>query len=224
VRRRKKNQRARAKNFPVTIFVLTLAVMAALTTIQNYLLGSLIDYATIPASSAIIVAVYWVAVSAGFTLYTRWQIDKNYDQPLKNLAAATKKVAGGDFSIYVRPLHTADKADYLDIMTEDFNRMVAELGSIETLKTEFFTDVSHEIKTPLTVAQSNAELIKSGKLSEAERNECAAAIIGATKKLSGLVSNILKLNKLERLEILPVPVKYDLCAQLCESALQFEKI
>ena len=104
-------------------------------------------------------AVYWIMVSAAFTLFTRRQIRKNYDRPMQKLAKAARDVAGGDFSVYVRPLHTADKADYMDIMTEDFNKMVAELGSIETLKTEFLSNVSHEIKTPLSILQNQAELL-----------------------------------------------------------------
>jgi signal transduction histidine kinase len=134
--------------FPVLIFILTFAVLTILTTIQNKILSVYIDYTAIPSSYMVIMAVYWILVSAAFTLFTRWQIKRNYDLPMQKLAKATRDVACGDFSVYVRPLHTADKADYLDIMIEDFNKMVAELGSIETLKTEFFSNVSHEIKTP----------------------------------------------------------------------------
>ncbi|MCL2752431.1 MAG: HAMP domain-containing histidine kinase [Firmicutes bacterium] len=210
--------------FPVAIFVLTFIVLAILTTIQNKILGAYIDYDAIPAGYMIIMAAYWIVVSAAFTLFTRWQIKRNYDLPMQRLAKATRDVAGGDFSVYVRPLHTADKADYLDIMIEDFNKMVAELGSIETLKTEFFSNVSHEIKTPLSVIQNQAELLRGGRLSDERRGEYAAVIIQSSKKLSELITNILKLNRLEQQKIQPSPERYDLCAQLSECALQFEKV
>jgi len=216
--------RLRARYFPVSIFIITFIVMAVMTTIQNYILGSHIDYLTVSPRSIVTMITFWVLISAGFTLFTRSQIKKNYDDPMQRLAKATEAVAGGDFSVYVRPTHTADKADYLDAMIEDFNKMVAELGSIESLKTEFFSNVSHEIKTPLSVIQNYAELLQNNHLRDEQRKEYAAAIIQSTKKLSGLIANILKLNQLEQQKIQPVPEPYDLCAQLGECALQFEGI
>jgi len=187
-------------------------------------LGTYIDYTAIPFRYFIIMTVHWIIVSAVFTLLTRWQIVSNYDQPMIRLANATRAVANGDFSVYIRPVHTSERADYLDVMIEDFNKMVAELGSIETLKTEFFSNVSHEIKTPLAAVQNYAELLKSDNITDEKRKEYATAIIHSTKKLSGLITNILKLSKLEQQKIQPAPVHYDLPAQLSACAIQFEKI
>jgi signal transduction histidine kinase len=224
MKKRTANRRMRAKFFSVTIFVITFFVMAVMTTVQNYILGAHIDFATVSPRSVITIITFWILVSAGFTIYTRWQIKKNYDDPMQRLAKATEEVASGDFSVYVRPTRTADKADYFDFMIEDFNKMVAELGSIETLKTEFFSNVSHEIRTPLSVVQNYAELLQSNHLTVETRKEYVTNIIQATKKLSGLISNILKLNKLEQQTIQPTPERYDLCAQLSDCALQFERI
>ena len=55
-----------------------------------------------------------------------------------------------------------------------------------------------------------------------EHRECTENILHATRRLSNLVMNMLKLNKLEKQVIKPVPEPYDVCAQLCECALQFE--
>ena len=172
--------------------------------------------------AVLIPTVYWALVAVALTLYARWQIKKTYEEPMHRLAKATAKVAQGDFSVYVPPLHTADKLDYLDVMILDFNIMVEELGSIETLKTDFFSNVSHEMKTPLAVIQNYAQLLQKENLTEEERREYADSILQSTRKLSSLITNILKLNKLEKQTIRPAPEQYDLCQQLCGCALQFE--
>jgi signal transduction histidine kinase len=217
-------RRMRAEYFSVVVFLLSFLALAALTTVQNYLLRPFIDHIAIPLSATLTIVVYWLSISAVFTLFIHWQVKKNYDQPMQKLAKAAKDVAGGDFSVYVRPLHTTDKADYMDAMIMDFNKMVEELGSIETLKTEFFSNVSHEIKTPLAVVQNNAEMLLGDRLTDGQRKEYAASIIQSSKRLSGLITNILKLNRLEQQKIQPAPERYDLCAQLSECALQFEEI
>lgn len=56
------------------------------------------------------------------------------------------------------------------------------------------------------------------------RRECTETILHSTKRLSNLITNMLKLNKLEKQAIQPIPQSFDLCAQLCECALQFENV
>jgi len=218
------DKRVKRKYFPIAIFIVTFIVMAVLTTVQNRILSVFLDYTAVPFKYFIIMVIHWVIVAAAFTVLTRWQIVRTYEQPMQRLAKATKEVAEGDFSIYVKPRHTAENADYIDVMIEDFNKMVAELGSIETLKTEFFSNVSHEIKTPLSVVQNYAELLQSDTITDEQRKEYAVGIVQSTKKLSGLITNILKLNRLEQQNIQPMTEQYDLSLQLTECALQFERV
>ena len=176
------------------------------------------------AVQILIPTAYWTLVAVGLTLFTRYQIAKTYDKPMKELAKAADKVAHGDFSVYIPPLHTSNRHDYLDLMFLDFNQMVAELGSIETMRTDFIANVSHEIKTPLAAIQNYTQLLQRPGLSQSERDAYLAAIQDSTRRLSELITNILKLNKLESQQITPRRETYDLCRQLSECALAFEPV
>ena len=172
---------------------------------------------------SIVPILYWGMVGAGITAFTRKRIKDTYEMPLHKMAEATRKVSEGDFSVYVPTIHTADKLDYLDIMILDFNKMVEELGSIETLKTDFVSNVSHEMKTPIAIIKNYAQLLQTGRASEKQRIEYAKGIEDTAARLSSLISNILKLNKLEHQRLMPEVEVYDVCRQLCESVFLFEE-
>lgn len=158
---------------------------------------------------------YWAIVSLIFCAVTNWQISVVYERPMRRLGEAAKRVANGDFSVWVEPVYMGKAKDYIDVMFEDFNKMVEELGSIETLKNDFISNVSHEIKTPIAVIQNYATALKRENITPEQRDEYADTIMMAGEKLTTLVTNILKLNKLENTEIIQESEPYDLCKQLC---------
>ena len=214
-------KRIRNDRFPLSLFFVYLVVLLLMSGIHTGLIVGMNQLGWSDLLQTIVPLLYWAGVAVGLTLFTRKQIQRVYEEPMHRFAEAAKQVASGDFSVYIPPLHTSDKLDYMDIMLEDFNKMVEDLGSIETLKTDFFSNVSHEIKTPLAVIQNNAELMRMEPLTEKQKNY-ADTIYQSARRLSDLISNILKLNKLEKQTIPPTAEAYDVCAQLAECALQFE--
>ena len=216
------DERVKKELFPLPIFLLFFGMFAVLTTLQMMIIGQVIDYHSLPAANVAGVLGFWVAASAAVTLITGFVIRRRYQKPIEEFSEAARRVAAGDFSVYLPPRHTIDKRTHLDVLFVDFNKMVEELGSIETLKTDFFSNVSHEIKTPLAVIQNNAELLARNPQSARYRQDCTQAILQASRRLNSLITNMLKLNKLEKQVIRPFPQPYDLCAQLCMCALQFE--
>lgn len=220
------DSRVKSSIFPVSIFIVTFLLFAIFTTIQMMILKNYIDFdvSNQTAGLRISIIAQWLLAAAGFTLWTRFSVYRRYEKRLQVFADAARNVAKGDFSVYIQPKHTKDKADCLDVLFTDFNKMVEELGSIETLKVDFFSNVSHEIKTPLSVIQNYAQLLQRGNVTDQQGQEYTESILEATSRLSDLITNMLKLNKLEKQSIKPVPETYDVCQQLCECALQFEEI
>lgn len=218
------NRKKNKSLFPPSIFFVYLLVLLVMAGVHTGLLTLMEKLGWNDTIQIILPVVYWSIIAAGLTIFTRWRIQKTYDIPVQRLAKAAQQVAEGDFSIYVPTMHTAENKDYLDRLIDDFNKMVAELGSMETLKTDFFANVSHEFKTPLAGIQNNAMLLQRKNISEKEQWECADAIVESTRRLSDLISNMLKLNKLEKQTIVPKAEPYDLCEQLCECVIQFDGI
>ena len=209
--------------FPPSLFFVYLGTLFLMSGVHTGLIVGMGKLGWSDLIKVYVPLIYWAAVAVILTLFTRRKIRKTYEDPMLRLAEATRKVAEGDFSVYVPPVHTSDKTDYLDQIILDFDKMVEELGSIETLKTDFFSDVSHEFKSPLAVISSNAELLQKGGTLSTEQEEQVENIRYATKRLANLIQNMLKLNKLEKQTIRPMPEAFDLCAQLCECAIQFEE-
>ena len=143
------------------------------------------------------------------------------DRPVKIITEATEKIMQGDFSIRVAPMHGAGMEGFNQIGMA-INAMAAELAGTETLRTDFIANVSHELKTPLAVMANLSTMLQHPGITEEERFEYAKAISEAARKLAQLITNILKLNKLENQQIFPQPKEFDLGEQLCECLLVFE--
>lgn len=145
------------------------------------------------------------------------------EKPLRQITEAAEKMTQGDFSVRIHETAGFGDGAFNQIIA-CFNKMAEELSGIETLRTDFTANVSHELKTPLAVIQNYAALLSAPDLPQDKRDEYARAIMETTRRLTELISNILKLNKLENQQIFPQLAEYDLGEQLCECLLGFEDL
>ena len=143
------------------------------------------------------------------------------DRPVKKIKKALAKVTKGDYSVRIESSEV--QTNFAEIM-ESINCMTEELSGVETLRTDFIANVSHELKTPLSVIQNYGTLLQSPNLTDEKRLEYAKSITNTSRKLADLITNILKLNRLENQQIYPDTNRYNLSEQLCECLLQFEHI
>lgn len=144
------------------------------------------------------------------------------DRPTKAIRKALKQLTEGDFSARISAAYFGPEEYRFAEIAENINALAQELGGIESLRTDFLANVSHEIKTPLAVIRNYADMLSLAGIDEKDRVEYAKVISSASRRLADLVTNVLKLTKLENQQIFPQNDPFDLGEQLCECILQFE--
>lgn len=158
--------------------------------------------------------------TVGDTIRRRFMVDR----PVREIQEVLDRLTNGNYNARVSESFIAGKYSKFGEIAKSINNLAAELSGVETLRTDFISNVSHELKTPLTVMQNYGTILQQPELDENKRIEYAKAISDACRRLAHLITNILKLNKLENQQIFPTVKEYDLSEQLAECLLQFENV
>ncbi|MGM9653117.1 MAG: sensor histidine kinase [Eubacteriales bacterium] len=144
------------------------------------------------------------------------------DRPVSQIQQVLDRLTIGDYSARVSESFIAGRFSRFSEIAKSINALARELSGVETLRTDFISNVSHELKTPLAVMQNYGTMLQQPGLEDEKRIEYAKAVSDACRRLAHLITNILKLNKLENQQIFPSVQEYDLSEQLAECLLQFE--
>ena len=205
--------------FLVVAFVVTCCMMLFLNVLSKemgltYTSDNIAEAAKITFLNVVIITVLFKTVD-----FIRRRI--MVDRPVKMITDAAQRIMNGDFSARVKHMHGSGMDGFHQI-GKAINSMAEELSGVETLRTDFIANVSHEMKTPLAVMQNYGTLLQAPNLPEEKRIEYAKSITDASRRLADMMTNILKLNRLENQQIYQNPTTFDLGEQLCESLLQYE--
>lgn len=207
--------------FLVVGFAVTCCLMLFVNTLANTM-GLTFNEENIAAAAKITFGnVLLITFLFGTSDYIRRRI--TVDRPVKKITDATEQIMQGDFSVRVPPMHGSAVEGFNRIGLA-INQMATELGSVETLRADFIANVSHEMKTPLAVMQNYGTMLQQPELEEEKRIEYAKAVTDSSCRLADMMTNILKLNRLENQQIFPQTTEYDLGEQLCECLLQYENV
>ena len=169
------------------IIILLVAAVVALVAVLLYVF----DVADTETAFIILCIALSVAVAAGVLSML---MGRTVLKPLKRLSEASRQIAAGDFDLNLT--YEGKISEFRDTY-DSFNVMARELKGIETLRSDFIANVSHEFKTPLSTIEGYAMLLQDQELSSEERADSAQRIVDSAGRLSALVSNILMLSKLE---------------------------
>lgn len=145
-------------------------------------------------------------------------LSKKALNPIRKVIDSTHRVAAGDFSVKVDLKGIGE----LEELSESFNKMTQELASIETLRSDFINNFSHEFKTPIMSIRGFAKLLQENNLTEEERQDYLAIIVTESERLAALSSNVLMLAKYENMEIVVDQAPFRLDEQIRRAIILME--
>ena len=206
----------------INFFLLTLFIGATNLSLYNNILQKYGDDSSQLRVQVLIIANL-LFISLIMTLVDSIRRKFTMELPIRRIVDALGLISKGKFETRIEPLHTL-RVNEFDEIIDGINKMAEELIHVETLKSDFISNVSHELKTPLAIVQSYAAMLQKSQLTDEEKEEYAKAIADAARRLSGLVTNILKLNKLENQDIYPEQNNYNIGEQLRNTLIAFEGV
>jgi signal transduction histidine kinase len=113
--------------------------------------------------------------------------------PNDALLNALAEIAAGNYDIFL----DADPADPFSEMAGAINEMAKNLGTVETLRQDFISNISHEIQSPLTSIAGFAKLLQQDSLPETQRRHYCEIIESESLRMSAMSENLLKLSTLD---------------------------
>lgn len=154
-----------------------------------------------------------VLVPLNTVMYRRRQ------KEIVTLSDGIRSVAGGNYTTRI----DSSKGGQMTHVYEDFNKMCAELASVQILRNDFINSYSHEFKTPIASINGFASLLMEKELPESEQKKYLEIIVEESARLSKLASNTILLSKLSSQQIVTDTEKYDLSEQLRQCAIILSK-
>ncbi|MCL2034601.1 MAG: HAMP domain-containing histidine kinase [Oscillospiraceae bacterium] len=141
-------------------------------------------------------------------------------KPLNEMLSATQSFSQGDFSVRV-PIAGYDEIGKLAMA---FNNMAGALATTENSRRSFVTNVSHELKTPMTTIGGFVDGILDGTVPEEKRIQYLKIVSAEVKRLSRLVRSMLDSARIEAGELKLNPVIFDLSEIVRQSVFTFEQV
>lgn len=160
--------------------------------------------------SALLVLIFSVSAVSVMTY--------NMVRPLRDMAAAAQSFGKGDFSYRVR----VNGADEVAQLAKAFNNMAVSLSKLENMRSSFISNVSHELKTPMTTVISYIDGLLDGTIEKKDQKFYLSIVSDEMKRLSRLVKSMLDLSRIDSGKMVVSRSEFDLMELLAHTLILFE--
>lgn len=197
--------------FSTIVIIISLSIQAVLS---QYLTPLLEEYIQFPTT------VFWVLFSLIVGGILSYFVGKFLLKPIGDLKEMMKQVSEGNFDVKVEKISIIDE---VEDMYHYFNLMMRELRATEIIQSDFISNVSHEIKTPLNAINGYTTLMSDNDISNEEKEKYLYKILYNTNRINELISNILLISKVENQAINTNNKTYSLDEQIRQSIVLLEQ-
>jgi len=175
------------RNREIQIYLLSLITISLIATVIAYFLFS--------GKVALLVFITMMLFIVCSLVFTRWRY-----REIEKLSDYLRKIASGDYSLDVRDNHEGE----LSILKSEIYKVTLKLSEHSAVLqqdkmklTNAISDISHQLKTPLTSMMVMADLLGDAKLDDTKRAEFTNNIRVQLERIEWLVSSLLKLSKID---------------------------
>lgn len=205
----------------ITFFILCLACIGSMGIVLLFLnlfyTGPITQFVVIVSGALIC----FLSIIIGGLIY--WKSSGWISKPIVTLDEAVNKVATGDFDVEIEvenpKLTHHEVHTEITTLVDNFNLMTKELKSMEYMSRDFMSNVSHEIKTPISTITGLTELMIDEGLESDENNDYLRVINDSSERISDLCDNMLKVSKLDSQQIVEKKDSVRLDEQIRKAAI-----
>ena len=140
--------------------------------------------------------------------------------PLKEMVRATRQYALGDFDIRMKDY---DQTDEIGELSASFNQMADILQRQEVQRREFLSNLSHDLKTPLTTIAGYTDGILDGTIPASQERKYLEIIAEESRRLSRMVRRMLDVNQFQTMDPMRGGRSFDLCESMRRVLISMEK-
>ena len=164
----------------------------------------------------IVIASLWVLIAALIAVYF---ISDKVIGPLKEISKAAKSFAAGKFDVRVRVRGGGEVAE----LAVAFNNMAESLNNYDTMRNTFMSNVSHDLRTPMTSISGFIDGILDGVIPPEKHRYYLQLVSEEVKRLSRLVASLLDLSRIQAGERKFTMAPFDICEMGRQILISFEQ-
>lgn len=161
-------------------------------------------------------SILWVLLAALIAVYF---ISERVIAPLRQISNAAKSFAKGKFDVRV-PVHGSDEVAEL---AETFNNMAESLNNYDNMRNTFMSDVSHDLRSPMTSIAGFIDGILDGVIPPEQHQYYLQVVSNEVHRLSRLVSSLLNLSRIQAGDRKFTMSRFDVCETAKRILISFEQ-